>query len=368
MNLNILRIKFSIALYIASIVFSEMAHSTSAQQCPATLGYIYNANSNVCDIGKNADAIQLAPNGFAVVEITGNTAGSWICYRIKNTGPDTFFIPGGGANDGTNTRKDFLQYCGVDATNSSLDKKYSLTCTKSSTCDLCAQDINGNDLYTSASISQSTMNSYTKINDLCVTGATNFSIPQLVAGTWNWTCGAGSGLATTCTAKLAQTGPPPVDGQCGKNVPGFDVRYPLASNILCQQGSVQNLSKAGAMNIWECSGTNGGNPANGCSTVAAPPCSQSQLTITGKNTNSGHTVTLPINSFDTLISWGPYTPAPVISGTVTCGASTSNISFSVIGPTVHNFNVGGIPVEIDSNYYGGGNLNIWHGVIMIKQP
>jgi hypothetical protein len=347
---------------------SERGETASAQNCPASLGYIYNANSNVCDIGKNADAIKLAPNGFAVVEIYGKTPGSWICYRINNTGPDTFFIPGGGSNDGTNTRKDFLQYCGLDATNSSLDKKYSLNCTKSSTCDLCAQDINGNDLLSSASISQSTMNSYTKISDLCVTGATNFSIPQLVSGTWNWTCGAGSGLSTTCTAKLALTGPPPVDGQCGNNVPGFDVRYPLANNILCQQGSVQNLSKAGAMNIWDCSGTNGGNPANGCSTVAAPPCSASQLTMTGRNASSGHTLTVPISSFDTTINWGLYSGAPAVSGTITCGPTTTNISFSIMGPTVHTFNVGGIPVEIDSNYNSGGNQNIWRGAIIIKQP
>lgn len=142
--------------------------------------------------------------------VPADVAGNWTCSRVSNQGLRTFFIPGGGARDGTKANTDFTHYCNVDTPQSNLstNQNYKLTCQLNVPCDLCAQDSSGNELLKNSVLS--TMNGY-GLTDLCVTGATTFSIPKPNVVSWSWTCSTGpGGLSSNCSALMpATTAPAP---------------------------------------------------------------------------------------------------------------------------------------------------------------
>ena len=209
-----------VLFYIFAFHFSAFA------SCPAsdTLTYVYDDNSGTCSNGTDQDTLRLGPGGVAIVAVSNGSA--WNCSRISNDGKNTFFIPGGGANDSTKAGTDFVQYCKVDDSNLSgsalgVYKNYQLLCTKGVTCDLCAQDAKGNELLLNMSFSQTAMDSAynnSGLNYFCVNGSHSLSKPVIDpadSSRWKWTCSTGAkgtGLTTTCNAKL---GPSPISGACG---------------------------------------------------------------------------------------------------------------------------------------------------------
>ena len=205
---------FTLMVLIALLFIGSMnAYSASQPPCPASdnLDYVYDANNQTCSVGNYKYAIQLKPGGVAIVGVPGGN-GNWTCSRIRNAGSDTFFIPGGGANDGTsagnNAKTDFLTYCTVDDSNLSgnLQKNLLLNCDKNVTCDLCAQDLQGNELLSNTPIDSSIL-SY-GIGSLCTQPSNSFSIPVVKNGFWTWSCSTAAGLTTTsCKAPVAPVPP-----------------------------------------------------------------------------------------------------------------------------------------------------------------
>ena len=110
-------------------------------------------------------------------------------------------------------------------------------------------------------------------SNLCSVGSAS-PISGSGSSPWGWTCSAtGNGNPASCSASVK------VDGECMANNGGkfnsFD--YLVSNPSLCLEGNVTNFQQTSPPNstqlwgggwTWNCSGTNGGNPAS-CS--AEPP-------------------------------------------------------------------------------------------------